>query len=410
MRNSSVKQVCFIGQMRYMHHRKKLAGVMQYANQHHEFALQQFDYTQIPHKLCQTLLANMQLDGVIFGDGTAYSSFADYRHRVRIPTVVIDPLTFDFEPSNRPDITIELNHTEISNRIADYFLKRRFIHFAYIGYNSNTWIPLDRIRQRSVLREKAFAARVAQHDYECDILNVSGRFDAAEKETVRSWLTQLPKPCAIMAFWDNLARDITDIAIRSGISIPGQIAIMGTDNDLQICESAVPTLTTIELDFENAGRTAASEIMRIIRSSSASIIPKHLQYGTRDIIERASTRDTSGCSRIVSAACEYINKRATDSSLRLKDIAEHIHVSPRIIQLRFAEVLGHSVIDEISKVKLAAVKELLATTDLPIADIAMRCGYTTHHLVNFFKIKFGRSMSDWRNQHKTLNEQHSRHK
>ena len=401
MKNPLVRHVCFVGQMRYMHHRKKLSGVMQYANQHHECALQHFDYTQIPHKLCQTLLASMQLDGVIFGDGTAYSSFADYRRRVRIPTVVIDPLTFDFVPGDHPNITIELNHTEISNRIAAYFLKRKFIHFAYIGYDSNTWIPLDRISQRSELREKAFAKSIALHKHDCEILNISGRLDSAEKEKVRSWLTRLPKPCAIMAFWDNLARDVTDIATRSGISIPGQIAIMGTDNDLQMCESAAPTLTTIELDFEYAGRTAASELMRIINAPSAPDQAKHLQYGTRDIIERASTRDVSGASRIVSAACEYINPKATDGSLRLNDIAEHIHVSPRILQMRFAEVLGHSVVDEISKVKLAAVKDLLATTDLPIADIAMRCGYTAHHLVNFFKQKFGCSMSAWRSCQRT---------
>jgi len=123
---------------------------------------------------------------------------------------------------------------------------------------------------------------------------------------------------------------------------------------------------------------------------------RKILYGTFEIVERTSTRDSHGASRIVSDACEYIRARATDASLDLEDIAEHVHVSPRILQLRFAEVLGHSVIAEVSAVKLAKVKDMLEMSDLPIATVAEQCGYTPHHLANFFKRKFGCSMSDWR--------------
>ena len=89
MRKREPINVCFVGQMKYMHHRNKLAGVMHYANRHPEFALQPFDYTQIPPDLCQSLLANMKLDGLIFGDGTALSTFDAYRRAHDVPTVVI---------------------------------------------------------------------------------------------------------------------------------------------------------------------------------------------------------------------------------------------------------------------------------------------------------------------------------
>ena len=70
-----------------------------------------------------------------------------------------------------------------------------------------------------------------------------------------------------------------------------------------------------------------------------------------------------------------------------------------MLQLRFAEVLHHSIIEEISRVKLAAVKELLSTTSMDNATIASQCGYDTHHLVNFFRHKTGQSMGDYRRTH-----------
>lgn len=395
MRKREPINVCFVGQMKYMHHRNKLAGVMHYANRHPEFALQPFDYTQIPPGLCQSLLANMKLDGLIFGDGTALSTFDAYRRAHDVPTVVIDPLTFAFQNTRPPDVAIELNHTEICNRIADFFIKRRHINFAYIGYDSDTWIPLDRIRQRSALREAAFSKRVRDKGFSCDILNISGRLDQSETETIARWLANLPKPCAVMAFWDNLARDVANIARRSGIRIPDQLVIMGTDNDVLVCESAQPTLSTIVLDFEGAGYLAADELSRLVRTGRPLKKPKRLSYGTREIIERTSTSDFKGVGRIVGAAREYIRQHASEG-IGMPDVARFVGVSPRVLQLRFAEVLGHSVIAEIGRVKLDAVKRLLMTTSLPPSEIAERCGYSAHHLVNFFKRKTGCSMTRWR--------------
>ena len=388
------KCVCFIGQMKYKHHRDKLCGILRFANANGHLDVQPLDYTQIPSRMCVNLLSSMRLDGLIFGDGTPLQVFDPFRRHVSPPTVVIDPLTFDFTGLRAPDVTIELNHAEISRHIADYFLKRGFVHFAFVGYSSDTWVNLDRLKVRSKLREQAFVDHVTAKGFPCDVLNISGRLDEDEKHRIESWLKALPKPCAVMAYWDNLARDVADAARRASVRIPEQVSIMGTDNDVILCETAHPTLTSIELDFEGAGFLAAAELWRMLRKGR----PRHMRsltYGTRKIVERISTQDIRGSCRLVSAACEFIRQNAT-KGIRVNDVAGFVHVSPRILQLRFAEVLSHSVIDEIGKVKLAAVKDLLATTSLNNADIAERCGYEPRHLVNFFRLKTGTSMGAYR--------------
>ena len=386
--------ICFIGQMKYKHHRDKLSGILRFANTDGRLDVQSLDYTQIPIKLCTKLLRSMRLNGLIFGDGTSLQAFDSFRRKAMVPTIVIDPLTFDFSKPLAPDTTIELNHAEISNRIADYFLKRGFSNFAFIGYNSDTWVNLDRLQIRSKLREKAFVERVTAQGFRCHALNISGRLDDQEKRKLESWLQALPKPCAIMAYWDNLARDVADAARRAHILIPDEIAVMGTDNDVILCETATPTLTSIDIDFEGAGFLAASELCRRLGKRPVRGV-RALTYGTREIVERASTQDWKGSSRLVSAACDFIRQHATEG-IRCTEVANFVHVSPRILQLRFAEVMHHSVIDEISKVKLAAVKDLLSTTSLDNEAIASRCGYETHHLVNFFRLKTGQSMGEYR--------------
>lgn len=387
--------ICFIGQMKYKHHRDKLAGILRFANNWGRCDIQQLDYTQIPIPLCCDLLKRMKLDGLIFGDGSALAPFTDFRRRTHVPTAIIDPLTFDFK-GRRPDIAIELDHAEISRRIGDFFLKRGFMNFAYIGYNSDTWVNLDRLKLRSSFREKAFVSHIQEHGYACAVMNISGRLDDDEKHSVEEWLRALPKPCAIMAYWDNLARDVADAARRAAVRIPEQVVVMGTDNDMVLCETSQPTLTSIDIDFEASGFLAAKELFALLDGKRPKGI-RRLSYGTGEIVERTSTLDVKGSGRLVGAACEFIRQHATER-IRIGDVAQFVHTSPRILQMRFAGTLHHSIIDEISGAKLAQVKHLLKTTSLSNGEIAERCGYDAHHLVNFFKHKTGMSMGAYRRQ------------
>jgi transcriptional regulator GlxA family with amidase domain len=65
--------------------------------------------------------------------------------------------------------------------------------------------------------------------------------------------------------------------------------------------------------------------------------------------------------------------------------------------MRFRESLGHTVREEIQRVRMMAVQAMLKETDLPFATISKRCGFAhPNHLCALFKATFQTTMSEYR--------------
>ena len=84
----------------------------------------------------------------------------------------------------------------------------------------------------------------------------------------------------------------------------------------------------------------------------------------------------------------------------MDDVAQELHVSRRLLSLRFAELQGISVHDAIVRQRLSEVKHLLKNTRLPIMKITGRCGFgNVNYLKRLFKDRFGMTMREWRMSH-----------
>ena len=52
-------------------------------------------------------------------------------------------------------------------------------------------------------------------------------------------------------------RQVADACLMSGIPVPYSVAILGVNNDSTLCDTTLPPLSSIPLDAERAGYTAA---------------------------------------------------------------------------------------------------------------------------------------------------------
>ncbi len=112
-----------------------------------------------------------------------------------------------------------------------------------------------------------------------DLLNDRGysRFSGkARTSDIRSlqkelgdWLAHLPKPVGIFAANDFMAAQVAAAASRVGLDIPGDIALVGVDNDELLCENTNPTLSSVRPDFRAAGEKAAELLADPTRDRTA---------------------------------------------------------------------------------------------------------------------------------------------
>ncbi len=162
-----------------------------------------------------------------------------------------------------PSIPVIESDARVIVRLAiDFFLQSGFRHLAYCGFPSVFF---------SDQREEAFRALTLSltnvHIYAPSSRRQVGedlyRFEkgsVAHDADFSHWLSDLPKPVAILACNDIRGQQAINACRESGIRMPEEVAVLGVDNDKVICRLCRPTLSSIEPDAEKIGRLAAQLI------------------------------------------------------------------------------------------------------------------------------------------------------
>ena len=73
-----------------------------------------------------------------------------------------------------------------------------------------------------------------------------------------AWVAALPRNCAIFAASDVIAARVVAAARDASRNIPRDLTLVSTDNHPEICETADPSISSIQLDLERMGYVAAS--------------------------------------------------------------------------------------------------------------------------------------------------------
>jgi LacI family transcriptional regulator len=92
----------------------------------------------------------------------------------------------------------------------------------------------------------------------------------------------------------------------------------------------------------------------------------------------------------VAKAARFISQHAIDG-IRVRDVVAQVPVSRVTLALRFKRVLGRTIREEIHRVQIKQAQELLATTNLPIKQVARRTGF---HYVEYMTRVFRRLVGE----------------
>ena len=114
------------------------------------------------------------------------------------------------------------------------------------------------------------------------------------------------------------------------------------------------------------------------------------------VVTRQSTDVLAISDADVAAAVRFIRENAC-SGLAVEDVVRQVDLSRSTLKRRFAAVLRRSPKDEITRVQIERVTQLLSTTELPLAKIAGLAGFRhVESMCKLFRRKTGTTPGRYR--------------
>ncbi len=249
-------------------------------------------------------------------------------------------------------ITVTADHNAIGRVAAEHLLTLPLSHFAYAGL------------EHEFCREAAqgFSSVIEKAGYHCQVF-FSPRYQGTEL------ISRLPRPCGLMVASDVYGAYLVRDCNISNVPIQQQIAIVSMGNTPDLCDLAIPSLTSVDQGSERIGYEAAEMLNRRLRGELVE--SRRLPPGP--VVQRDSTRMV-GYDPDIDQALRII-RESSHRPLRVSELAQQLRIEKRTLERRFARVLGRSPQAEIMRARIEHARQLLAVTALSIPNVARRCGF-----------------------------------
>ena len=297
-----------------------------------------------------------------------------------LPLILLDPykehLSKRYELSAVPYITTDTE--AIVGMAFDHLYACGCRTFAFVHSVADTvW---------SSVRGRGFAALAAHHGFACHVYGNQPVETSWETDIRRlgKWLTGLPRGLGVFAAMDQRGRNVIEACREAGLRVPDDVVVLGVDNDPLLCELCEPSLSSIALDTHRAGYQAA-QVLHGMMAGKAVVPDVRILVRPTHVSRRQSTASGFDQDRVVAAARRFIFERFHDKALQMSDIAAHCGVSRRLLETRFAQAMGHTLLHELTDVRMEYARTLLRDTAEPVTAVAVASGFAD---ANYFTKAF----------------------
>ena len=190
----------------------------------------------------------------------------------------------DANPSPRePRFCVGQDNAAVSRLAAQHLLSLGFPNYAFASFR----IPM----YWNAERRDAFVEAITKAGKGCLVFDTDREVRQIRRQVaLYEWVRVLPRPCGVFAANDYVGEEIVNVAGQLGIRIPSELAILGVDNDERICENLPVTLSSIALDFEEAGYLAAELLDRRMAEPKTMPVSTPCNCTLRDITRHSISR------------------------------------------------------------------------------------------------------------------------
>jgi len=264
---------------------------------------------------------------------------------------------------------VMVDHEAVGRLAAEHLLACGFRRFAYYGVR-DLWYA----RQRRA----GFARRLERDGRQCSVYEVPSSITDRQpwhhgQQQLAGWLKTLSPPVGLMACTDQRAQMVAEACRQLGLDVPGDVALIGVDNDEITCRFCVPPLSSISRNSRTVGYEAAALLDRLMsgkRPPAGDIL-----IPPEGVVKRRSTDVVAIDDPHVAAAVRFIREHV-GQCFGVDQVAAVLPVSRRYLEHRFRRHLGCTPHQYICGVRVERAKQLLRGAEkMRLKHIAAACGF-----------------------------------
>lgn len=279
----------------------------------------------------------------------------------------------------------------VSVLAAKHLLDRGLKNFGFCGRQHGAHPGLDE-------RGEAYIREIRAAGYDCSEFRSKdtgfGGDWESELEKLAHWVEGLPKPVGIMAANDEKGLQVLEACRLCGATVPEDVAVIGVDNDIPLCDLAIPPLTSVDPNAEKVGYEAATlldEMMegKVPISSRKLITPLGISVRRSTDILACEDED-------VRKALGFI-RQAGLGRIKVAEVDAHVGVARKVLQEKIRRYTGRTIYQLVEETRINRAKELLLLPSFPIKQVAIKAGFrSTQYLTRVFKLNTGETPAQFR--------------
>jgi LacI family transcriptional regulator len=222
--------------------------------------------------------------------------------------------------------------------------------------------------------------RAGEAGVPCEVLETLPNLDPRatlrqRRDPVNRWLKTLQLPVGILAVHDYRARVLADECMLLGLQVPHEIAVLGVDNDLTVCEFSQLSLSSVSIGAWQIGFEAARRLDGLMKGQPAAgtdiLIPPN------GVVRRRSTDTIIVDDPNVSIAVQYMRDHLGEQ-FGIEQVKKHVPVSRRRLHEQFQRLLNRTPYEYLCHLRVERAKELLAVRQrVKMQKIAKECGFSS---------------------------------
>jgi LacI family transcriptional regulator len=200
----------------------------------------------------------------------------------------------------------------------------------------------------------------------------------------------------VFAIQDVICRFLANGCLQAGLRVPEDVALIGCGNEPLVCDHPEPAMSSVDAGHERVGYEAAALLNRLMDGEENPQGP--LMIAPKELVVRHSTDACMLDDSLVATALKFIAEQC-HKGIRGDDVAQHVHTAERSLRRRFLAATGHTMMEEIARLRLERAKRLLVESDEPVKQVALECSFSNAaYFHRVFVQNEGISPGDYRRQ------------